>query len=307
MDTEQTTTTNKRRLPESTKSLIAGGVGGIGLTAAGYPFDLVKVRLQTAAPGTYTGMLNCAAKIIRTDGLAGLYRGATPVFLGVIPIFAILFWAYDESQKLAVDLWGGEMRRISSPNLVDRLSLSQVGFAGGLSAVPTTILMGPAERIKVLLQIQEKGSAKYTGALDAVSKVVKSGGLRSLFRGTWLTLLRDSPGSVAYFGIFEAAKRWLQGADSSKKLGSGVVLCGALAGAANWIVIMPVDRVKSQLQATEGAGPTKGMWDAFSTIYRNEGVKGLFTGLGPALLRAIPANAAAFTCVEATRKFLDKY
>lgn len=298
------------RLSEGTKSLIAGGVGGIGLTAAGYPFDLVKVRMQTASPGTYSGMLNCAMRILRTDGPLGFYRGAAPVFFGVIPIFALLFWSYDEAQLLAVRLWGGEKRTDLSEGekcrqkaLVDRLSLSQISFAGGLSAVPTTLLMGPAERIKTLLQ-----TSKYPSTLAAITGVWKTGGLRSLFAGTYLTLLRDSPGSVAYFGIFEAAKRFFRARSPDGELGSKVVVCGALAGAANWIVIMPVDRVKSLVQAsTDGAASNTGMMRAFGDIYRTEGIGGLFRGLGPALVRAIPANAAAFTCVEGTRKFLDRW
>jgi solute carrier family 25 carnitine/acylcarnitine transporter 20/29 len=210
-------------------------MGGIGITFAGHPFDIVKVKMQTAAPGTYSGMLHCASRILKTDGLLGFYRGAAPVFIGVVPIFAMLFWAFGEAQGIAVKVWGGEQRDDlleSSPGyrngpLVDRLSLTQIGFAGGLSAIPTTVLMGPAERIKILLQIQEKGAVKYKGAVDAVIGVYKTGGLRSLFRGTWLTLVRDSPGSVAYFGIFEAAKRWFQGGDPGKPLGMGVVACGA--------------------------------------------------------------------------------
>ncbi|KAI9015433.1 mitochondrial carrier domain-containing protein [Hyaloraphidium curvatum] len=300
----------KGALSESTKSLIAGGAGGLGLTLAGYPFDLVKVKMQTAPASTYSGMLNCAAKILRADGPLGFYRGATPVFLGVVPIFATLFWAYDRAQHLAVRLWGGEKRVDVGPAaakapLVDRLSLDQIAFAGGLSAVPTTILMGPAERVKILLQIQEKGSTKYSGAVSAVLGLLKQGGLPLLFRGTWMTLLRDSWGSIFYFGIFEAAKRAFQRRNGGGELGAGVVVCGALAGAANWIVIMPIDVAKSKAQAV--TGPSRGMIPILRDVYRTEGIRGLFAGLGPALVRAVPANAAAFTCVESTRHFLDRF
>ena len=60
----------------------------------GHPFDLTKTRLQTAAPGTYTGGLDVVKNLLARDGPAGLYRGVVPPLLGVTPIFAISFWVF---------------------------------------------------------------------------------------------------------------------------------------------------------------------------------------------------------------------
>ena len=70
-------------------------------------------------------------------------------------------------------------------------------FAGGFSAIPATAVMAPSERIKVLLQTAEKG--KYKGMIDCGVHVLREGGVRSLFKGTFATLLRDVPGSIAWF------------------------------------------------------------------------------------------------------------
>lgn len=40
------------------KSFIAGGAGGMSLVFVGHPLDTVKVKLQTAARGEYTGMVS---------------------------------------------------------------------------------------------------------------------------------------------------------------------------------------------------------------------------------------------------------
>ena len=37
----------------------------------GHPFDLTKTRLQTAAPGTYTGAIDVVKKTVARDGLSG--------------------------------------------------------------------------------------------------------------------------------------------------------------------------------------------------------------------------------------------
>ena len=63
-----------------------------GFRPLGHPFDLTKTRLQTAAPGTYTGGLDVVKKTLARDGPTGLYRGVVPPLLGVTPIFALSFW-----------------------------------------------------------------------------------------------------------------------------------------------------------------------------------------------------------------------
>jgi solute carrier family 25 carnitine/acylcarnitine transporter 20/29 len=75
-----------------------------------------------------------------------LYRGVIPPLLGVTPIFAVSFWAYDASKKL---LFAATPKRESSS-----LSTSELALAGFLSAVPTTLVTAPVERAKVLLQVR---------------------------------------------------------------------------------------------------------------------------------------------------------
>lgn len=52
----------------SLRALIAGGVGGVCAVLTGHPFDLVKVRLQTAEKGVYSGAMDVVRKIMATRG-----------------------------------------------------------------------------------------------------------------------------------------------------------------------------------------------------------------------------------------------
>ena len=71
----------------------------------GHPFDLIKTRLQTAAPGTYTGALDVVKRTLARDGPAGLYRGVVPPLLGVTPIFALSFWVlYSSTMGVVCEL-----------------------------------------------------------------------------------------------------------------------------------------------------------------------------------------------------------
>ena len=69
------------------RSLAAGGFGGVCAVVVGHPFDLVKVRLQTAERGVYNGALDVVRKSIARDGLRrGLYAGVSAPLVGVTPM-----------------------------------------------------------------------------------------------------------------------------------------------------------------------------------------------------------------------------
>lgn len=58
----------------TTKEILAGSFGGVIQVYTGQPFDFLKVRLQSAPAGTYTGMLDCLGQTFRTEGPFALYK-----------------------------------------------------------------------------------------------------------------------------------------------------------------------------------------------------------------------------------------
>jgi len=171
--------------------------------------------------------------------------------------------------------------------------------------------MAPGERIKVLLQIQgtetQKGSKpKYNGSIDVVKQLYKEGGIRSIYKGTSATLLRDVPGSMAYFAAYEGFKRLLtpQGSRPEDLQPFAVLFAGGMAGVFNWLIAIPPDVLKSRLQSAP-EGTYRGVLDVLQQLLRNEGPSALFRGVGPVMLRAFPANAACFFGVEVSMKLLN--
>jgi len=284
----------------SIKSFISGGFGGICAVLVGHPFDLIKTRLQTAPPATYSGSIDVTMKTIRADGVKGLYRGMGPPLIGVTPIFALSFFSYDLGKKLVY---------AATPNRTNStLSLAELSAAGFFSAIPTVLVAGPAERIKVLLQLQGQSSSgpKYNGPVDVVRQLYKEGGLRSIFKGTGGTLARDGPGSAAYFAAYEIAKRSLTpaGSDPNDLNIVTTITAGGLAGMANWALAIPPDVVKSRYQGAP-EGTYKSFMDCARKTVMADGVGALFKGFGPAMARAFPANAAVFVGVEMSQSALD--
>ena len=53
-------------------NLVAGGFGGLCSLFVGYPFDTVKVRLQTS--NSYKSAFDCLSKIVYNEGIPSLFR-----------------------------------------------------------------------------------------------------------------------------------------------------------------------------------------------------------------------------------------
>lgn len=135
-----------------------------------------------------------------------------------------------------------------------------------------------------------------------VATLYKEGGVRSLFRGTIATIARDAPGSAAYFVAYEATKKALTpaGSDPADLNLSSVMIAGGAAGVAMWSIAIPPDTVKSRLQGAP-QGTYKGFIDCATKLVADKGPTALFKGLGPAMARAVPANAATFLGYELVR------
>lgn len=232
--------------------------------------------------------------------------GTTSKLTKFTPIVAVSFWGYDVGKNLVY--------RFSTVH-DDRLSIAQTSAAGFFSAIPMTAITAPFERVKVLLQIQGQKvlapgeKPKYAGGIDVVRQLYKEGGVRSVFRGSAATLARDGPGSAAYFAAYEYIKRRLTPIDAATGKPSGtlslpaITCAGAAAGVAMWIPVFPVDTVKSLLQTAEG-NPTVG--SVITGLYRKNGLRAFFPGFGPAIARAVPANAATFLGVELAHQAMNK-
>src|SRR5277367_2508531 len=221
-------------------------------------------------------------------------------------IVAVSFWGYDVGKNL--------MHRFSTVH-DGRLSIAQTSAAGFFSAIPMTAITAPFERVKVLLQIQgQKPLApgekpKYSGGVDVVRQLYKEGGVRSVFRGSAATRARDGPGSAAYFATYEYIKRRMTPIDPATGKPSGdlsltaITCAGAAAGVAMWVTIYPVDTVKSRLQSMDGKPTISGI---IKSVYAKGGIKAFFPGFGPAIARAVPANAATFLGVELAHQAMNR-
>lgn len=237
----------------------------------------------------YSLSVQCVRETIVRDGLRGMYRGVGPPLLGVTPMFAVSFWGYDVGKRIV----SSQARRKPAD-----FGVHHTALAGFLLAMPMTFVAAPFERIKVMMQVQ---TGQLASMVLVVRKIYQHGGIRLIFKGLAATFSRDGPGLALYFGTYEVVKRKLS-SDSGELSLVAVSTAGGCAGVAMWLGVFPMDTIKLTQQLLEAL---KSMAETARHIYRRGGVRGFFPGVGPALARSFPANAATFLGVEVARSMMQ--
>ncbi|KAI0196997.1 mitochondrial carrier domain-containing protein [Astrocystis sublimbata] len=291
---------------DTVKDLFAGAVGGIAQVLIGQPFDIVKVRLQTTTQ--YSSALNAATTIYAQEGPLAFYKGTLTPLLGIGACVSIQFGAFGFAKRY---FEAANAARSSSPlpaglatKATKDLGYGQYYAAGAFAGVANSVLSGPIEHVRIRMQTQPHGAGRlYAGPLDCVRKL----GLRGLYRGEAVTVIREAQAYGLWFMAFE----WMMNADVARNNIARndvpawkVALYGGLAGEALWLGSYPFDVIKSKMQ-TDGFGAHmkyKSMRDCFAQTWRAEGMRGFWKGLAPTLLRAMPVSAGTFAVVEATMR-----
>ena len=288
----------------------------------GHPLDLVKVRMQTAQGTTTTnaaattttttmttrqGIVSMWTTVLHQQGPRGLFRGISAPLVSVAPAVAVDFWAYHAAQEWIVRLLQQQKSGVDKNNSSNKNSWTVVLGAAALSAFPSVLISTPSDRIKCILQT----NPRYGGMVDCAKSVYRRGGIRGLYRGMGATLLRDLPGHVLWFGVYEFSKQQLtllttrdddttiEKNNASSSSWWIVLWSGGLAGMAYTAGTMPMDVLKSRVQASDRGG----LWETYQ-ILRRDG--SFFRGLWPALIRSFPANAVCFWGMETAHSLLDR-
>jgi hypothetical protein len=135
-------------------------------------------------------------------------------------------------------------------------------------------------------------------------QVVKTEGLRGIFRGLGTTICREVPGFGTYFLAYELMTR---PAGPGPVSTFHMLLAGGLSGTLSWVVTYPIDVVKSRLQVDGMGGVYRytGFMDCLKKSIQAEGYCVMTRGLWSTVLRAFPTNAATFTVVTWVIRWAD--
>lgn len=207
---------------------------------------------------------------------------------GVALVNAVVFGVYGNIQK-----------RSSDPN-----SLKSHCCAGTTAGLIQSVITSPMELVKTRMQMQshQTSGPRFPSSIECMRHIHRIEGVRGLFRGFGITAARDVPGFASYFVLYEAMMR-----TSDRPGAFHTLMAGGLAGVASWVVSLPIDVVKTRLQA-DGASQTSryaGIIDCVRQSYRSEGLSFLTRGMSSTLIRAFLMNSVCFYVVAYTMRIFN--
>lgn len=316
--------TNKEQVvsqtTEAVKDVVFGSVAGMVGKVVEYPFDTVKVRLQSQPdhlPLRYAGPLDCFRQSIRQDGVKGLYRGVSAPLLGAAAETSCLFLSYRVAKDV-IRVFNGTS---STKKADEELPLSSLVTAGAMSGAVTSLVLTPIELVKCRMQVPLTSTMDptlrnaTTGPLAVIGDVYRREGLAGFWRGQLGTLFRETGGGAAWFGCYEASSLFFKqrakaatGKDDPKLPIWQSMLAGAGAGLGYNFSFYPADTIKARMQTGDltsiGAnGEKQTFMSVGRALYRTHGLRGLYRGCGITLLRSVPSSALIFTIYESLNAY----
>jgi solute carrier family 25 ornithine transporter 2/15 len=297
----------RRQFLDALIDFTGGIMGGTASVYVGQPLDTVKVKMQTF-PALHTNAWRCFMTTLRQEGIAhGLYAGTVPSLAAQVAENSVLFMAYGLCQKVVATA-------TDAPNIAS-LSAFQNASAGFFAAFFSSLVLCPTELVKCKLQaMREMSAGKQTahriGPWSLTRQILREEGPRGMFRGLVPTFAREMPGYFFFFGGYELSRMLLTPPGKTKdEIGAvRTMICGGLGGISLWVAIFPFDVIKSRVQIQTVDSPKNPSFvRMLILIGRNEGIRALYKGLGPTVLRTFPATGALFLAVETTRKVLGDF
>lgn len=193
---------------------------------------------------------------------------------------------------------------------MNKMNQSLSILTGATAGATEAFVVVPFELVKI--RLQDKASAgKYSGMIDAVTKIIKNEGPLALYNGLESTLWRHILWNAGYFGCIFQIRAILPKANNNRAKVVNDLISGAIGGTIGTILNTPMDVVKSRIQNSPkvaGSVPKYNWaWPATMTVLGEEGFAALYKGFIPKVLRLGPGGGillVVYTAViDVFRKF----
>lgn len=186
------------------KNIASGGVAGAMSLCFVYSLDYARTRLANdtksakkaggAAERQYNGLIDVYKKTLKTDGIAGLYRGFVISCVGIIIYRGCYFGFYDTLKPIL---------------LGDNASFALTFALGYGVTVASGLVSYPVDTIRRRMMMTSGQAVKYNGSIDCFVQIMKNEGFMSLMKGAGANILRGIAGAGVLSGFDKLVQLYL--------------------------------------------------------------------------------------------------
>ncbi|KAL5615626.1 hypothetical protein BROUX41_005664 [Berkeleyomyces rouxiae] len=309
--------------PLSTASIesIAGLTAGSVATLVVHPLDIVKTRMQIYRSATVAGdqlsltTLDVLRSLVTHDTpLYAFYRGLTPNLVGNAAGWASFFFFKAKAEQLLISFRAnGPQTHKNSSNLAPH----EYFLASAMAGATTTMLTNPIWVLKTRMLSSDRATeGAYRSMTQGIRAIYHTEGLRGFYRGVLVSLAGVSHGAVQ-FAVYEPLKKVYLATKPRDGNGSGTnptnqkgeqkqrldvqatLAISTLAKLVAGTITYPYQVIRARMQNYDSENRFgRGISGVAGRVLREEGLRGFYRGLGPAILRVMPATWVTFLVYE---------
>jgi len=179
-------------------NLASGGLAGATSLFFVYSLDYARTRLANDAKSAkkagagasserqFNGLIDVYRKTLKSDGIAGLYRGFNISCVGIIIYRGLYFGLYDSIKPVVAATFGDSF-------FVSFLLGWAITIGAGLASYPI-------DTVRRRMMMTSGEAVKYKSSAHAFLQIVKNEGWTSLFKGAGANILRAVAGAGVLAG-----------------------------------------------------------------------------------------------------------
>jgi solute carrier family 25 protein 39/40 len=201
-----------------------------------------------------------------------------------------------------------------------KISIIEKILAASVGGTITATVVCPFDVVKARLQAQidyksdpnlhnlnTLSKSRFTGTMDAFFKIARYEGIPNLWRGLTPSLAMAVPSNAIYFISYEGIRDSLL-----KHTDLGIITVPILAGFGARVVsasvTSPLELIRTNLQATSAVkGSSSGLKTIAIKVVNRGGIKSLWAGLPPTILRDAPFSAIYWSAYECISRWISRH
>uniref|UniRef100_A0A665VBQ7 Solute carrier family 25 member 24 n=1 Tax=Echeneis naucrates TaxID=173247 RepID=A0A665VBQ7_ECHNA len=174
---------------------MAGSLAGATAQTAIYPMEVMKTRLTLRKTGQYSGMFDCAKKILKNEGVKAFYKGYVPNILGIIPYAGIDLAVYESLKNFWLSRYAKDT---ANPGVLVLLGCGTISSTcGQLASYPLALI-----RTRMQAQASVEGSEQLPMS-RMVKKILEKEGFFGLYRGILPNFMKVIPAVSISYVVYE--------------------------------------------------------------------------------------------------------
>lgn len=270
-----------------------GGFAGSGAVCVTHPLDLLKVHLQTQQGKAKDGLVSLAIKVVRNDGILGLYSGISASILRQMTYTTVRFGLYEVMTSKLLE------GRDDCLPFYQKFGVGCFsGFVGGFAG-------NPADMVNVRMQndmkLPKELRRNYSHAFNGLYRVAVEDGFRTLFAGVSMTATRGLLITMGQVAVYDQTKQMLMATGYFGDTVPTHLTSSVIAGTVATIVTQPFDVMKTILMNAK-PGQYSSVLHCARDVVANNGMAGFYRGFIPAWIRLSPQTIVTWLLLEKLRK-----